>query len=271
MIALDVRSIDSVRTALANLAEEQMPYAMMTAINSTAFKVKDALQAEMTSVFDRPTPWLVRQVAIAKATKQNLSAVVGTPEGIKDMYGNNTGFSRFTSSGAYEQIIAPHVEGGSRLLRSAEKRLNKIGVLPPGWFAVPAPDAPLDQYGNLSGAWWIQLLSWLNAMTWSSQGAAQNRAEKTSKRKNQLERKGIQVFAVAPWGEGRARNRHLYPGVYLRQDKGGMYAIDAILLFVPKVIYRARFDWRGVAERTAQAELPDAMAAAVQRAIETAR
>lgn len=270
MITLDIRNLDEVQRQLRNLAQEQLPYAMMTAINTTAFKVKSALQAEMRTVFDRPTPWIINQVAVAKATKDNLTAVVGTPEGVKDATGKGMGFSRTTSSGVYERIIAPHVVGGSREQRAAERRLTRVGLLPAGWRVVPSEDAPLDQYGNLSSAWWVQLLSWVNAMNWSSQGASQNRAEKTSKRKNKLERQGISVFVIPPWGKGRARSK-LYPGLYLRQEKGGYSAIASIAHFMPNATYRARLDWSGISERTAREELPDAMAKAVQRAIETAR
>ena len=268
MISIDIRGMTDVQRQLRNLAEEQMPYAIATAVNTTAFKVKDALQQEMQSVFDRPTPWLIRQVAVAKATKETLTAVVGTPEGIKDAQGNNAGFSRVTSSGVFERVLSPNIDGGSRRLKAAEHRLQSAGILPKGWFAVPAPDAPLDRYGNLSGAWWVMLLSWLNALQWSSQGATQNRAEKTSKRKNKLERAGVGMFAAIP---GRAATRHLRPGVYLRQVKGGFNVIKPLLLFVNKVEYDARLDWFGIAKRTVEAEMPAAMAAAVQRAIDTAR
>ena len=267
MITMDVRGMPEVQAALRNLAVEQLPFALATAMNTTAFKVKDALQAEMRSVFDRPTPWLIRQVAVAKATKQNLTAVVGTPEGVKDAQGNNAGFSR-TSSGVFERVLSPNIVGGSRRLKAAEHRLQKAGILPAGWFAVPAPDAPLDQYGNLSGAWWMLLLSWLNAAQWSSEGATQNRAEKVSKRKNKLQRAGLEMFAAIP---GRARTRHLQPGVYLRQRKGKFNALKPLLLFVSGVDYKTRFDWGGVIQQTVETELPAAVAAAVQRAIDTAR
>ena len=268
MIKLDIRGLPEVRSALNNLAQEQIPFAMMVAINNTAFKVRAALQDEMKSVFDRPTPWLIRQVAVAKATKTSLTAVVGTPEGIQDMYGNPTGFSRTSSSGVYERIISPHVVGGGRDMRPAEWRLEKAGILPPGWRAVPAPDAPLDSYGNLSAQWWMMLLSWLNAAQWSSQGAIQNRAEKTSNRKNRLQRAGMELFAAIP---GRPRTRHLQPGIYARQRKDGFNSIKPLLLFVRSVTYKKRLDWTGITTRTVETELPDAMASAVRLAIETAR
>lgn len=269
MISIDVRGMAEVQRALRGLASGQIPYATSTAINTVAFKAKDAIQAEMKTVFDRPTPWLVRQVAVAKSTKQTLTAIIGTPEGIKDAKGNNSGFSRSTSSGVFERILSPHIEGGTRIQRPAEVRLRKAGILPTGWVAVPAPDAPLDQYGNLSSSWWLIILSWLNALNWSSQGAAQNRAEKISKRKNKLERAGLQLFPVIP---GRSRTRHLKPGVYTRKYKKGEFnIIKPILLFVRNTTYRSKLDWYGVLQKTVERELPDAVSKAIQRAIDTAR
>ena len=98
MIRIDVRGMDSVQAALSHLATDQIPYATMTAINTVAFRVKNALQAEMRSVFDRPTPWLLKQVTVRKATKQSLTAVVGTLEGIQDEQGAPMGFSRGSST-----------------------------------------------------------------------------------------------------------------------------------------------------------------------------
>lgn len=269
MIRLDIRGLPEVQRMLRNLATEQMPFAVSTALNTVAFKAKDAIQAEMKTVFDRPTPWTIRQVAVAKATKKNLTAIIGTPEGIKDAQGRNAGFSRTTSSGVYERILTPHIEGGKRLARPAEVRLRKKGILPSGWVAVPAPGADLDQYGNLSSSWWLIILSWLDALQWSSQGAVQNRAEKISKRKNKLERAGLQLFSVTP---GQQRTRHLKPGVYFRKYiKGKMNKINPILLFVLRASYQARLDWYGVLQKTVEKEMPAAMSKAIQRAIETAR
>lgn len=263
MIEIDIRGIAEVQRMLRGLADEQIPFAVSTAINTVAFKAKNAIQSEMKAVFDRPTPWTIRQIAVAKATKKDLTAVIGTPEGIKDAKGNNAGFSRYTSSGIFERILTPHIEGGARLPRPAEVRLRKAGILPDGWVAVPGKTMKLDQYGNLSSAWWLIILSWLNALQWSSQGANQNRAQKTSKRKNKLEKKRISLFAVIP-NRGAS---HLLPGVYMRQGR----KISMALLFVSTTGYRARLDWYGVLLKTVERELPEAMSTAIQRAIDTER
>lgn len=261
MLAIDLRGIQEGQAFFVRVAGDSLRYAQMTAINDVAFQVRAAELAEMRRVFDRPTPWLQRQVAVRKATTQTLTALIGTPEGVKDAYGNNAGFAR-SSSGVFERILAPHIEGGSREAKAGERRLRAAGILPGGWFAVPGKGATLDQYGNLSGQWWMMILSWLNAAQWSSQGAMQNRAEKRSKRRNTLERQGYDLFAVRPGQASRLR-----PGVYLR--KGG--SIKSILMFVSSVSYRKTLDWFGVFDRTVRAELPGAAERAVRRALETAR
>ncbi len=264
MIVIDARGFQGLEAVFSSLSREQLPYALKTAINNVAFEVMRAEKAAMLAAFDRPTPWLVRQVAVKPATKQDLTAVIGTPEGIRDIHGRNVGFGR-SSSGVFERVLEPHIEGGVRLPKASEIRLRAAGVLPAGWFAIPGKDAPLNAYGNLSGDWWMMLLSWLNAGQWSRQGAIQNQAEKVTNRKNKLQRQGATMFAVIP-----NRGSGMKPGVYIRKaGKGG--ALKRVLLFVPSVNYRRRLDWFGVFDRTVRATLPDAAASAVRRALETAR
>jgi len=267
VITLDVRGLETVQRQLRNLADEQMPYAMMLALNDTAFKVRAALQAEVKSVFDRPTPWLVNQVTVRKATKKDLTAIVGTLEGIKNQYGQNMGFSR-SSSGVYERILEPHIQGGQRQQKKSELRLQRAGLLPSGWIMVPGPGMPLDVYGNPLSSELIMILSWLNAMNWSSQGASQNRAEKVTRRKNKAEKRGEEYFVIGRTSEKALGSSYLRPGVYKRlRDR----RIKAMFFFVSKYAYKARLDWNGIARQTAEQELGPAMAVAMQRAIATAR
>lgn len=114
----------------------------------------------------------------------------------------------------------------------------------------------------------MQILSWLNAANWSSQGSTQNRAEKASKRKNKLERAGQSMFAVVP---GSTRNRYLKPGVYLQTKVDKTYTIRPVLLFVRSVSYQKRLDWYGAAQRCVDANFAPIATAAIERAIATAR
>lgn len=265
MISLDIRGMPEIQAMLRNLAEDQMPYAISTALNNTAFKTLQAQKKEIASVFDRPTPFVQKSMWIEKATKENLTATVEA----------NRQTNKVNGDTVWNRILTPHVMGagtGSRRWRAAEHRLNKAGILPQGWFAVPGKDEELDQYGNLPGGRWMQILSWLNAATPGSQGALQNRNEKTSKRKNKLERAGQSMFAVIPGRPGR--NRGLKPGVWLytKDSSGSVFnTIRPVLIFVNRATYRPRLDWYGVGKKVAEKELPIEMAKAIRRAIQTAR
>lgn len=267
MITVDIRGINEVQRVLSNLAEKQIPYATMLALNETAFATREAIQREIKSVFDRPTPWLVNQVTVRKATKQDLIAIVGTLEGIKNQYGENAGFSR-TSSGVYERILAPHIVGGKREQKRSEQRLQRAGILPAGWIMVPGSGMPLDAYGNPKTSELLMVLSWLNAMNWSSQGASQNRAEKVRKRKNKAEKRGDEYFAIGRTSEKSLGSSYLRPGVYKRTGKG---KLKAMLFFVSRYSYQTRLDWLGVARSTAESTLPVVMERAISKAIATAR
>jgi hypothetical protein len=263
MIRIDVRGMAEVQAALRNLAAEQLPFAMKEGINTVAFKTKDALQNEMRAVFDRPTPWLIRQVAVAKATKTNLTAIVGTPEGIKDASGAGAGFSRTTSSGVFERILIPHIDGGQRQQRNSEKRLVRAGIMKSDEIMVPGAGMPLDSYGNPRTDELLMILSWLNTLQWSSQGATQNRAERIRRRMNATERRGESYFAIpSPRGARPA------PGIYKKMPGG---KVLPMYLFVNPHNYKKRLDWYGVVDRTVAREFPPAMSAAVQKAMETAR
>lgn len=115
---ITLQGLADVQRLFGRLDASQLAYAHMTAINDVAFKVKRAEQDEMRRVFDKPTPWLIRQVAVRKATKAELTAVIGTPEGIRDIQGQTVGFAR-ASSGVFERLLSPHIEGGPKVRRGA--------------------------------------------------------------------------------------------------------------------------------------------------------
>jgi len=262
VISVDIRGMEQVQALLRNLAAEQMPFAISSALNTVAFKVMNAQKKEIQSVFNNPTPFVQKSLWVEPATKERLTATVEASRQTNKTNGDTV----------WNRILQPHVVGGARRWRAAEHRLNKADYLPAGWYAVPGAGAPLDRYGNIPGSFWMQLLSWLNAATPNSQGALQNRNEKKSKRKNKLEKAGQSLFAIIPGH--RNRGRHLTPGVYLytRVPEGSVFnTITPVLIFVRSVNYAPRLDWEGVGRRVAEQKLPAAMAKAIRRAIETAR
>lgn len=219
MIAVDVRGMESVQQALRNLASEQMPYAMMTALNTTAFKVRGALQQEMQTVFDRPTQWIKGQSRVDRATKTNLVATV-----------------HFATAKA-DAILTPHVVSGARGRKPYELALQSMGALPIGMKCIPSDVIQTSASGDPTKATIGKII-------------------------NGLKTKGIGYFVIKMPG------RRLHPGIWLK-TKGGK--VKPQFLFVNEATYRRRFEFTDVGYAEIVRVLPDAMRAAMQRAIDTAR
>jgi hypothetical protein len=129
MISIDVRGLPELQAALRNLASEQMPFAMMTAINSTAFAVQRASRLRMETAFVKPTPLIKGATRVEKATKESLTATVYIDP-------------------KRAAILRTHEEGGKRGNQALERFLNARGWLPANWRAIPADSMPRDTYGN---------------------------------------------------------------------------------------------------------------------------
>lgn len=129
MIAIDVRGLPEVQRMLRNLAEEQMPFAISSALNSTAFATQKESRKRLETVFDRPTPLIKGATRVEKATKQNLTSIVYLDP-------------------KRAVILKTHEEGGPRGDQKMERYLRSKGWLAAGWRAIPTDKMPLDTYGN---------------------------------------------------------------------------------------------------------------------------
>lgn len=244
MIRVDV-DLTPVQQALQSMAR-QAPKAIARALNDTAFKVMVAERSEINTKFDRPKPWVARNVRTFKATSTKLAATVGATDFFErgGLQPNGT---------AWNRILAPHVYGGTRLQKASERRLQAAGLLPPGWFTVPGKRAKRDQYGNISQGEIVALLVWVNAMGQYA-GDNTNRRDRQTRRRNAMERRGDSYF-VMPVGNSRG----FQPGVYKRFGRGYHYPI---LIFVPHVQYQKRLDWYEIGQRVVDEEFPRAFRSA---------
>lgn len=129
MISLDARGLPEIQRMLRNLAEEQIPYAVSSALNSAAFAVQKQQKARMPSVFDRPTPLVRGAFRVVKATKQELTAIVFVDP-------------------KRSALLMTHEAGGPRGDQKMERYLNSKGWLASGHRAVPTDKMPLNSYGN---------------------------------------------------------------------------------------------------------------------------
>lgn len=238
MITLDVRGLEPVRDALRGLAYEQIPYAMMTAINRTAYQVMMAQREEIKTVFDRPTPFVQRAMKYEKATKETLTATV------------------YSQSEAARALM-PSVVGGQREVKPYEILMRNAGVLPAGRYVVPGAACKLDRYGNADSDVIGAVLNSLGLLS----AAMQAGRKLTKKRDKALAQSGS--YFVGGYGAGR----HLFPGIWQRVNGRPR----PILLFVTRATYEERYRFYDVGIAKVNEIFVDEMKAAVQQAIETAR
>ena len=238
MLAIDVRGLPELQAALRGLAEEQIPYAMMTAINSTAFAVQKFEKQRILTVFDRPTPLIQNSFRVEKATKESLTATVYVDP--------------------KRAVLSPHERGGSRGLKGFERVLRDKGWLPSGYRAVPSRSMALDSYGNPLRAEINRLMKWAQATTGYSG-----------------QRTKTQRYFCIPVGSSAALPPGLWLETKGSSGAGaGRYRMRQtipLFLFVSGVRYRERLEFLATAEQEARRLLPDAMRSAVHRAIDTAR
>lgn len=133
MISLDISGLPEIQRMLRNLADEQMPYAISTALNSTAFAVQKFEKQRIPTVFDRPTPLIQGAFRVEKATKQELTAKVYVDP-------------------KRAVILKTHEEGGPRGNQKLERYLREKGWLAAGWRAIATDNVKRNSYGNPSQA-----------------------------------------------------------------------------------------------------------------------
>lgn len=237
-------NIPAVREALAR-ASSQIPYAMSVALNTTAAEARTMMQAEMKSVFDRPTPWVLNSLRIKYANKRNVEAELA----FKDFNGAST-----------RSMLEPQVNGGSRRFKAMEAIFKSGGYVPKGWNIVPGEAATLDQYGNIVRSQVSQLMSML-AMLGPMSPAQRARKAELAKRGTKRNPIGFQYFII-PVG---SRSTRLQPGVYKRFASG----VKPILIFVRPAKYRQRLDFFGLVEQKVRDRLPANFDAAFKAAVAT--
>lgn len=129
MITLNILGLNEIQRQFRNLAEEQMPYALMVAINNTAFATQKASRQRLEAAFEKPTPLIKGATRVGKATKQILTATVYIDP-------------------KRAVILKTHETGGARGDQRLERVLISNGWLPHGWRAIPSDMMPRDTYGN---------------------------------------------------------------------------------------------------------------------------
>lgn len=193
---------------------------------------KKAVVDEMRRAFIGPTPYALNGLVTKPATKQKLEARLWVKD---NPFGKGTPADRF---------LLPEIYGGERGQKGMERVLQRSGLIPAGWFAVPAAGAQLDGNGNVKRSQITQMLSQLQVQ--SGTGYESRRSNRAASRST-VARQGVTYFALP-----KAR-RGLKPGIYLKRKFAHGSAIRPVFIFVSRVQYRSRLKFHEVGEQVSQA------------------
>lgn len=267
-LTFDVQDLPQLQEALREMSQRRLNAGVATGLTRTAVQVRDAQRAAMTQVFDRPTPYTLNSLWLQPATGSMSAA--GRVE-LPALPGKNAFFGRRGQAGyleaqvyikdqgnnqgaAIDHYLRPQIESGTRDAKGLEKTLYRAGVLPAGWRVVPGQSARLDAYGNVSRGQITEVLSQLRIQIVAGSSRSMSFEPKAMRRA--VKRAGGRYFLV-PLNRGYK----LPPGIYQREYF--VRAIGCIFLFVRKATYRQRFDFFGIAQRVAAANLKANVSAAV--------
>jgi hypothetical protein len=228
---VNVQGLDEVTRGLAEgFSQRRIGALAATAATRTVSDIRTEIQAEMTRVFDRPTPYTLRSVRTKIATAASPVAEVFISE------------DRAPRDPSPAVVLTPQVEGGPRGTKALEVALQRLGALPAGWRVVPSKSLALDAYGNVRRGLVQDVLAQLRRLRTDS-GPRDIRGLRKAARKA-----GAKYITFKPGGK-------VQPGVYAA-DIAGRY-IRPVFIFVQRVGYGKRLDFYGVAERVARNKLPE--------------
>ena len=274
---------------------QQLPFAVASALTTTAQRARAAISTEMTARFDRPKPYTTKQaIQVRKATKAKLVAEVGV--GVE--------YDAPSKGTPYQKVLGHHFEGGARPFTKFEGALKRAGLLVGGLVAVPGAAAQLDTFGNLSPGTIVKLMSILRLFSEQGYSANETAAGRAKREKiRQRSRKGggfdyavksangkrvkrnyveiggkVYFVSKGPgggtgWQGGTwhsGRRQHLAAGIW---EKTGIHGADVkpIVMFVKAGTYAKRFDMQATVREVVAAEWPANFSASFRRAMETAR
>jgi hypothetical protein len=247
VIQINVKDLDKVKRELAELSSGRLRQAVATTLNQVAGRVGRSMRQEMVRAFDRPTPYTLRSVRVDPASTDRLAVSV------RPTYLGGKGVDP-------QQFLRAQAQGGMRKLKRSERALQRVGVLPAGYYTaipkLPFPGSD-DGRGNLRGPFLVQLLSYFQAF-----GEQGYRANMTDKRKARLANRGLsaagykQIGGVeyfASYGRLRTSARGqaspLAPGIWAKSGTGGA-VVRPVLMFVRAPRYSVRLDLAKVARQT---------------------
>lgn len=238
---LQIKSSIDVRPLLKRLEGNQKQIAIVTAIalTKTAKQVEREEYSEIKRVFDRPTKYTLSGLYVKPATKTSLTAKIG----IKNDVFKGTPAERF---------LKPNIEGGTRKQKRFERAFIAKGIMPQGYYAVPAAGAPLDAFGNVPAKFIVQLLSYLGAF--GQQGYRANMTGLGRAKFEKAQAKNVGVAGVSYFVINTKSK--LAMGIYKRVRFASGTAIKPVFIFVNNSNYRQRYNFIAKAEQITKQFFP---------------
>lgn len=181
-ITLDIQSELPRAIAWTDAMTKQLPWVIAKAMTSAAKESQAYLKEVTPRYIKNPVPFTMNSTFVRYAKPTNLEAWVG----FKDFAPKGTPAAKY---------LQPMISGGVRSPKSTELQLQRAGILRPGQFIVPTGVTPLklNQYGNLSGSTYTQVLSRLKAL-----GEQGYNANVSDARRSQAKRAQRDYFAGTP-------------------------------------------------------------------------
>lgn len=228
----------------------QGPFVLAVSMTRSIKDAQVAIRTEQQRAFDRPTTYALNGTFIKPATKSSLEARVWVKDNVA---------SKGTPA---DRFLSPEIFGGARGQKGAERLLQRSGLLPAGWFAVPGAAAQLDGFGNMKRSQLVQVLSQLKVQ----RGAGhESRASGSTRSKRTIARQGVTYFVQL------TKRGKLKPGVYMKRQFAHGSAIKPVLLFVRAVAYRPRLKFFDVATTAVNTKFPRHFATEMAKAIASQR
>lgn len=226
MLAMQVDTSDF-QTKMRQLA--QLPDIIGKVVRASLSDTVDDLHTrqsmEMRQVFNNPTPYVMRGLK-----KRYPGGKYG--QGVAKA---GTYFEYFPVGKSPEDIIKPHVFGGSRPQKRSERKLNQIGYNV-GGYTIMGSEYPKNGSGDISGARYTQMLHQL--------GALSEMARQSMPKNRQKDRKGTSYYVIKRGGVPIA----------IGERTGSSTRI--MLVFAQNVQYQKKYDYFGVGEKQVAFSLP---------------
>jgi hypothetical protein len=224
MTSVTVNGLPEVQQLLDKLKRET-PHMARYAINDAMTQVKDAEKVETGKAFDRVTPFIQNSLRVDYLKSIDSKGRVW----FKDGYTTPT-FDPVTD------VLTHHIKGGNRKAKLSEQRLRSAGIIGRNEWLIPV-GAPLNQFGNVTGAYMVKVLASLQAFTGSG---AKNAT-------------GSKVKWII--GEvGGARGIYEVQGGVSNAERGRWKLIFLITKKAPS--YKKRYDFIGTGQREFDRVLP---------------